>query len=129
MHSSGSDDSFSEDEFSEHEDSLAIADLQSRVPVSPSSSSPSYAALVYRIRQEYCSDGMVPATISHIAYALVMDSVLLATIVGGVYSVRIRLASKSNQSKARSLPALHRVGQRPPLPRCQPRYYDVRTAG
>ena len=55
MHSSGSDDSFSGDEFSEYEDSLAVADLQSRVSVSPSSSSFSYAALVYRIRQEYAS--------------------------------------------------------------------------
>ena len=49
MHSSGTDDSFSEDEFSEHKDSLATA-------VSPSSSSSSYSALVYRIRQEYASN-------------------------------------------------------------------------
>ena len=49
------------------------------VPVSPSSSSPSYAALVYRIRQEFGSNGAVPATISHIAYALVTAGVLLAT--------------------------------------------------
>ena len=103
VHFSGSDDSFSEDEFSEYEESLATADPQSHVPVSPSSSSPSYTALVYRIWQEYGSDGTVPTTISHIAYALVMEGVLLVTIVGGVYSVRFCFASKSNQSKARSL--------------------------
>ena len=53
MHFSGSDNSFSEDEFSEREDSLAIADPQSRVPVSPSSSSSSYAAFVYRYDFSY----------------------------------------------------------------------------
>ena len=61
-----------------------------------SSCSSSYAALVYRIRQGYGSDGSVPVTISHISYALVTEGVLLATIVGGVYSVRFRFASKSN---------------------------------
>ena len=97
--SSGSDDSFSEEELSEHDDSLATIDPQSCVPVSPPPGSPSYTASVYRIHQEYGSDGAVPATISHIAYALVTEGVLLATIVGGIFSVRFRFTSKSNQSK------------------------------
>ena len=84
---------------------LATADPQSRVSVSPCSSFSSYAVLVYRIRQEHGSKGTVPATIFHIAYALITEGVLLATIVGGVYSVRFRFASKSNQSKACSLPS------------------------
>ena len=78
VYSSGSDVSFTEDEYSEHEDSLATADPQSCVPVSPPSSSSSYATLVNRIRQEYRSDGTVPVTISHITYALVTEGVLLA---------------------------------------------------
>jgi len=60
-------------------------------------------ASVHRIRQESGYDGAVPATISHIAYALITDGVLLATIVGGIFSVKFRFTSKSNQSKARSL--------------------------
>ena len=73
------------------------------MPVSPHPGSPSYTALVYRIHQEYGSDRAVPATILHIAYALVTEGVLLAAIVGGIFSVRFRFTSKSNQSKARSL--------------------------
>ena len=103
MLSSGSDDSFSEEKLSEHDESLATIDPQSCVPVSPPPGSPSYAALVYRIHQEYGSEGAVPATISHIVYALVTEGVLFATIVGGIYSVRFRFTSRSNQSKARSL--------------------------
>ena len=95
--------SVSDDEYSDHDASLATADTQSAVHVSPLSGSPSYQAMVYRIRQESGSDGAIPATISHIAYALVTDGVLLATIVGGVFSVKFRFTSKSNQSKARSL--------------------------
>ena len=101
--SSGSADSFSEDELSDPDDSLATADTQSAVPISPLPGSPSYHAMVYRIRQESGSEAAVPATISHIAYALVTEGMLLATIVGGIFSVRFRFASKSNQSKARSL--------------------------
>ena len=101
--SSGRTDSDSDDEFSDHYDSLATADTQSAVPVCPLSGSPSYHAMVYRIRQESGSEGAVSATISHIAYALVTEGVLLMTIVGGIFSVRFRFTSKSNQSKARSL--------------------------
>jgi len=41
--------------------------------------------------------------ISHIAYGLITEGVVLATIVGSVYLVLFRFASKSNQSKARFL--------------------------
>jgi hypothetical protein len=101
--SSGSDDSFSDEDFSEHAESLATIDPQSYVPVSPPPGSPSYAALVFRIHQEYGAEVAVPATISHIAFALATEGVLLATIVGGIYSVSFRFTSKTNQSKSRSL--------------------------
>jgi len=101
--SSGSDDSFSDEDSSDHADSLATIDPQSYVPASSPPGSPSYAALVFRIHQEYGAEGAVPATISHIAFALATEGVLLATIVGGIYSVRFRFTSKTNQTKARSL--------------------------
>ena len=98
--SSGGIYSDSDDEYSDHEDSFASAAPPPDVPVSHL---PSYLAAVHRIRQESGYAGAVPATISHIAYALVTDGVLLATIVGGIFSVKFRFTSKSNQSKARSL--------------------------
>ena len=98
--SSGGSYSDSDGEFSDHEGSFASADPPTAEPVSHL---PSYLASVHRIRQESGYDGAVPATISHIAYALVTDGVLLATIVGGIFSVKFRFTSKSNQSKARSL--------------------------
>ena len=94
--SSGRADSDSNDEFSDHDDSLATADTKAAVPVSPLSGSPSYYAMVYRIRQESGYEGTV-------AYALVTEGVLLSTIVGGIFSARFRFTSNSNQSKARSL--------------------------
>ena len=97
---SGGAYSASDDEYSDHEDSVASTVPPPAVSVSLL---PSYLASVHRIRQESGYDGAVPATISHIAYALVTDGVLLATIVGGVFSVKFRFTSRSNQSKARSL--------------------------
>ena len=61
--SSGGAGSDSDDEYSDHDDSLATADTQSAVHVSPLSGSPSCHAMAYCIRQESGSDGAIPATI------------------------------------------------------------------